>query len=88
MATFTQKILVTDAHRVIVELPPDYPVGVAEVTITVSNPVGAGMGTEKSEEEKIRIARKRAALFGALKGKLIMHDDFDEPLEDFAEYMS
>lgn len=84
MATFTKKVLVTDAHRVIVELPPDYPVGVAEVTIS---PVGANAGGEKPEEEKIRAARKRAALFGALKGKLVMHDDFDEPLEDFAEYM-
>jgi prevent-host-death family protein len=23
---------------------------------------------------------------GGLKGKIVIHDDFDEPLEDFAEY--
>lgn len=25
--------------------------------------------------------------FGSGKGMFVMHDDFDEPLEDFAEYM-
>jgi hypothetical protein len=25
--------------------------------------------------------------FGAAKGMLIMHDDFDEPLDEFKEYM-
>lgn len=25
--------------------------------------------------------------YGSLKGKIIMSDDFDEPLEDLAEYM-
>lgn len=25
--------------------------------------------------------------FGAAKGFFVMHDDFDEPLEDFKEYM-
>ena len=25
--------------------------------------------------------------FGSLKGKIVIHDDFDEPLEDFKEYM-
>jgi hypothetical protein len=24
---------------------------------------------------------------GTLKGKIVIHDDFDEPLEDFKEYM-
>lgn len=26
--------------------------------------------------------------FGSGKGMFVMHDDFDEPLEDFAEYMT
>ena len=25
--------------------------------------------------------------FGSLKGKIVIHADFDEPLEDFKEYM-
>ena len=30
---------------------------------------------------------KRKSMFGALKGKVMMSSDFDEPLEEFAEYM-
>ncbi len=30
---------------------------------------------------------KRPRQFGSAKGLIIMADDFDEPLEDFAEYM-
>lgn len=30
---------------------------------------------------------KNKPKFGSLKGKIVIHDDFDEPLEDFKEYM-
>lgn len=36
--------------------------------------------SENREEHKYRTA-------GALKGKIILHDDFDEPLEEMKEYM-
>lgn len=36
-------------------------------------------------KEKVPESRKRA--FGSLKGKITMRDDFNEPLEDFKEYM-
>ncbi|MDQ3087265.1 MAG: DUF2281 domain-containing protein [Acidobacteriota bacterium] len=39
--------------------------------------------TEKTELEKPRKKRKA----GSAKGMFVMADDFDEPLEDFAEYM-
>lgn len=39
--------------------------------------------TEKTELEKPRKNRKA----GSAKGMFVMADDFDEPLEDFAEYM-
>ncbi|TAH22137.1 MAG: DUF2281 domain-containing protein [Cytophagales bacterium] len=29
---------------------------------------------------------KRHSYFGNAKGEVIMHDNFDEPLEEFAEY--
>jgi len=29
----------------------------------------------------------RESMFGCMKGKMWMADDFDEPLEDFKEYM-
>jgi antitoxin (DNA-binding transcriptional repressor) of toxin-antitoxin stability system len=31
---------------------------------------------------------KHQRQFGSAKGLIIMHDDFDEPLEDFEEYMA
>ncbi len=39
--------------------------------------------TEKTELEKPRKKRKA----GSAKGMFVMADDFDEPREDFAEYM-
>ena len=39
--------------------------------------------TEKTELEKPRKKRKA----GSAKGMFVMADDFDEPLEDYAEYM-
>ena len=30
---------------------------------------------------------EKLAIFGALKGTIIMGDDFDEPLEDFKDHM-
>ncbi|MGB0929577.1 MAG: DUF2281 domain-containing protein [Chitinophagales bacterium] len=40
---------------------------------------------EKSGEKKEIVKKPRKA--GFLKGTFIMSDDFDEPLEDFKEYM-
>ena len=40
---------------------------------------------KKEAEEKDGFIIKRG--FGSLKGKIWMSDDFDEPLEDFKEYM-
>lgn len=38
--------------------------------------------TKKKKEIK-----KKTAKFGSLKGKVYMSPDFDEPLDDFKEYM-
>jgi hypothetical protein len=37
----------------------------------------------KSNQHKKKVKREP----GFMKGKIIMSDDFDEPLEDFKEYM-
>ena len=34
-----------------------------------------------------KIQPKKKRIFGSAKGKLYMADDFDDPLEDFEEYM-
>ena len=39
----------------------------------------------KTKAEKQNTLKQRT--FGAVKGFFKMHDDFDEPLEDFKEYM-
>lgn len=31
--------------------------------------------------------KEKRPVFGSFKGKIIMSDDFDEPLDDFKEYM-
>ena len=37
-----------------------------------------------SKEKKEKVKERK---FGCAKGLIIMHDDFDAPLEDFKEYM-
>lgn len=39
----------------------------------------------KKHKEKLPIVKQSG--FGVLKGKIEMSDDFDEPLEDFKNYM-
>ena len=38
----------------------------------------------KSKQKKDKVKERK---FGCAKGLIIMHDDFDAPLEDFKEYM-
>ncbi len=42
----------------------------------------AQVKTKKKEEGDVKKSG-----FGALKGMFVMSDDFDEPLEDFKDYM-
>lgn len=42
---------------------------------------------EKSRKKKGSIPQKPSPKFGGLKGKIHLSDDFDEPLDDFKEYM-
>ena len=37
--------------------------------------------------KEVEPLEKPKPMFGALKGTIIMADDFDEPLDDFKEYM-
>ena len=39
------------------------------------------------EKQAVYEKRDRRAAFGCLKGKIYVPDDFNEPLEDFREYM-
>jgi hypothetical protein len=37
--------------------------------------------------KKTKQAKKKKPIFGSAKGKLKISDDFDEPLDDFKDYM-
>lgn len=66
---------------------PTGPVSLAEgsrVTFVVDAPAEAGT-TPSPEPEPVE--RRRNPMFGALKGKMWISPDFDEPLEEFKDYM-
>ena len=71
MTTITQDVVITADHRLTVELPPEFPAGDAVITVTAQT------------KPKNRMRELR----GKYKGQIWMSDDFDAPLEDFAEYM-
>ena len=50
-------------------------------TVVITN------GDEVSVQLVPRATKKRARQFGSAKGLISMAPDFDEPLEDFKEYM-
>lgn len=77
MSTITA-ILEPDADGTLhLPLPPELRHGKVKVEATLL-PV-----TEQSADE----SQPERGGFGALKGKIWMAPDFDEPLEDFKEYM-
>lgn len=38
-------------------------------------------------QKKKKQVKKKKPVFGSFKGKIVLGPDFDEPLEDFKEYM-
>lgn len=52
---------------------------------------GEDVVIERDEKPVVKMTAieqpKKQRKFGSAKGMIIMADDFDEPLEDFAEYM-
>ncbi len=50
-----------------------------------------GKGFHWVFEQKVKKEKKQQdkpkPKFGSAKGMFVMHDDFDEPLEDFKDYM-
>lgn len=78
MSTITKDVVIPSNHKlsIDIELPPDTPTGRAVITLTV---------TAKDIPEKP--VNRLADLAGRYKGQIWMADDFDAPLEDFAEYM-
>ncbi len=78
MDTITTEAIINDDHtlNLNIELPEACPTGKAVVTVTI-----------ESQAEAEPSANGMAELCGRYEGRIWTSDDFDEPLEDFAEYM-
>ena len=78
MNPITTEVVITTDHKLSlnIDLPPDYPTGAAFVTLTL-----------EPKPEEARPLNRAAEIRGMGKGKVWMAEDFDAPLEDFAEYM-
>ncbi len=70
--TIKKQISIPADHRITIQLPIEVPPGEAVVRMMI-----------EYENPKNTLGELR----GIAKGKIKMADDFDEPLEDFKEYM-
>jgi hypothetical protein len=70
--SITQTVEIPANHRLTIDVPPEIPVGRAEITFTSQMPAQQ----QKKQRE-----------FGCAKGEFWMADDFDAPLDDFKDYM-
>jgi hypothetical protein len=70
--TITQAVEIPISHRLTIDVPREVPAGPVILTFT---PKVAAQEQKKERE------------FGCVKGQFWMADDFDEPLEDFKDYM-
>jgi hypothetical protein len=78
MNPITTEVVITNDHKLSlnIDLPKDYPTGTAIVTLTVEPKV-----------KTVQSINSMAELCGKYEGQIWTSEDFDEPLEDFAEYM-
>jgi len=70
--SITQTVEIPDSHRLTIDVPREVPAGPVILTFT----------PKQTMQE-----RKKEREFGCAKGQFWMADDFDEPLEDFKDYM-
>ena len=76
MHTIVKEVIIPDSEHMYieVELPAGFPVGKAIMTLEPKN----------MKESPVN---RSAEMCGKGKGKVWIANDFDEPLNDFAEYM-
>jgi hypothetical protein len=70
--SITQTVEVPVSHRLVIDVPREVPAGLVILTFTPK-----ATPPEQMKERE----------FGCAKGQLWVADDFDEPLEDFKDYM-
>jgi len=71
----TQTVEIPANRRLILDVPHEVPTGAVILTFT---PIGASDKTAPAIKERG---------FGCAKGQFRIADDFDEPLDDFKDYM-
>ncbi len=78
MSTIIKDVVVPKSHHLEIEVdvPSDFPVGEATLILTL-----------ESKTTPVKPVNRAVEMFGKGKGKVRMPEDFDAPLEDFAEYM-
>jgi len=76
-------IIKPNAPRINLSIPADY-VG-EEVEILIF-PVNSADNSQQSAND-VDTSAHAIPVFGCLKGQIQMSDDFDEPLDDFKDYM-
>ncbi len=76
MHTIVRDVMIPGSGRISIELelPSGFPVGEAVMTL-------------EAKTRQDGHVNRAAAMCGKGKGKVWMADDFDAPLDDFAEYM-
>jgi hypothetical protein len=79
MPDITAEVFINNDRRLTLdlELPPDCPTGPATVTLNLTPKV---ISPERAKN-------KMDELRGKYRGQIWMAEDFDAPLEDFAEHM-
>ena len=76
--TVTQTVDIPANRRVTLEVPREVPTGRTNIIIQFPMP---------QEVREAALTSEKKPVFGCLKGQIWMSDDFDEPLEDFKDYM-
>ena len=87
--TITQTVKIPADRRLTIDIPSEIPAGMARVIIFPvredAQPLTAGQPETTTSDSLPE--QKKFPVFGCLKGQIQMSDDFDEPLEDFKDYM-
>ena len=90
--TITQTVFIPENRRLSIDVPIEVPTGQVILTFT-SKASEQELATERavasvaSEMRGSPLVQKKEREFGCAKGQFWMADDFDEPLEDFKDYM-
>jgi len=79
MTNITAEVLINNDRRLTLdlELPPDCPTGPAIITLNLAP---KAISPERAKNKMVELRNK-------YRGQIWMAEDFDAPLEDFAEYM-